>query len=238
MKKILLVSSVLLLVLSLSFTVCSAFAQTEIGVKVGDAFKYSVSGFSELYSWGMTPSEGVSVEGIDLYVKGISANSVIFWGQFSFQNGTKTDDALISSEDYLSEIYLFIVEANLTEQDFVDLVNSQSDIYDVELTGVVVRNFVGLDREVNHVIWRVKSGDSEGYGIYAYWDKKTGILTEMTVFDDQGEEEQVEVLNIELEETNLWVIPEFPSWIILPMILTVTLFSIIVKRKLHNIKVS
>jgi len=33
-------------------------------------------------------------------------------------------------------------------------------------------------------------------------------------------------------------IPEFPSWIILPFVLTITLFSIIVKRKLHNIKVS
>jgi hypothetical protein len=33
-------------------------------------------------------------------------------------------------------------------------------------------------------------------------------------------------------------IPEFPSWIILPMIFTVTLFSIIFKRKLHNINVS
>ncbi len=233
MKKILLVSSVLLLVLSLSFTICSAFAQTEIGVKVGDTFKYSVSGFSELYSWGMTPSQGVSVEGIDLYVKGISANSVTFWGQFIFQNGTKTNDALISIE-YLSEISLFITEANLTEQDFVDLVNTQSDIYDVELTDMVVRNYVGLDREVNHVIWRVKSGDSEGYGIYAYWDKKTGILTEMTVFDDQGEEEQVEVLNIELEETNLWAIPEFSSWTFIPIFLIITFVTLLVKKKINT----
>jgi hypothetical protein len=230
MKKILLVSSVLLFVLSLSFTICSAFAQTEIGVKVGDTFKYSVSGFSELYSWGMTPSEGVSVEGIDLYVKGISANSITFWGQFSFQNGTKTNDALISSE-VLSEISLFITEANLTEQDFFDLVNTQSDIYDVELTDMVVRNYFGLDREVNRVIWRVKSGDSEGYGIYAYWDKKTGILTEMTVFDDQGEEEQVEVLNIELEETNLSAIPEFFGWSILPLFIIFTFITVFYRKK-------
>jgi hypothetical protein len=166
-------------------------------------------------------------------VKGISANSVTFWGQFSFQNGTKTNDALISSED-LSHISLFITKANLTEQDFVDLVNTQSDIYDVELTDMVVRNYVGLDREVNHVIWRVKSGDSEGYGIYAYWDKKTGILTEMTVFDDQGEEEQVEVLNIELEETNLWVIPEFSSWIVIPIFLIITFVTVLVKKKINT----
>jgi hypothetical protein len=33
-------------------------------------------------------------------------------------------------------------------------------------------------------------------------------------------------------------IPEFPSWIILPLVLTATVFLIIVKRKLHDAKVS
>ncbi len=34
------------------------------------------------------------------------------------------------------------------------------------------------------------------------------------------------------------IVPEFPSWTILPLILTITLFSIIFKRKLHKAKVS
>ena len=34
------------------------------------------------------------------------------------------------------------------------------------------------------------------------------------------------------------IIPEFPSWAILPLVLTVTLFSIIIKRKLCTVKVS
>ena len=33
-------------------------------------------------------------------------------------------------------------------------------------------------------------------------------------------------------------IPEFPSWTILPLVLTITLFSVMVKRKLHKAKVS
>jgi hypothetical protein len=41
-----------------------------------------------------------------------------------------------------------------------------------------------------------------------------------------------------LVKTNELGIPEFPSWIILPLILTIPLFSIIVKRKLHNVKAS
>jgi hypothetical protein len=34
------------------------------------------------------------------------------------------------------------------------------------------------------------------------------------------------------------VVPEFPSWIIIPLVLTITLFSVVVKRKLHRAKVS
>ena len=232
MKKIL-NSFVLLLLLSFSFTVGSVFAQSNVGVNVGDAFKYSVSGYSELFSWGMPPTVGISVESIDLYVKEISGNVVTFWGQFTFQNGTKTNDALISSED-LSQIHLFITEANLTEPEFLTLVNTQSDIYAVEITDMMVRNYIGMDREVNHVIWRVKSGESEGYGIYAYWDKQTGILTELTVFDNQGEEEQVEVLNIEIEETDIWAIPEFPFWTFVPIFLVITFVTLLFKKKINS----
>ena len=33
-------------------------------------------------------------------------------------------------------------------------------------------------------------------------------------------------------------IPEFPSWAILPLVLAITLFSLVVKRKIHKVKVS
>jgi parallel beta-helix repeat protein len=41
-----------------------------------------------------------------------------------------------------------------------------------------------------------------------------------------------------MNPVDITTIPEFPSWIILPLIFTITLFSIIVKRKLHTVKVS
>jgi len=213
-----------------------AFAQqSNVGVHVGDAFKYSVSGFSELFSWNMTSSDGWSVDFIDVYVKEISDNYVTFWGQFSFKNGTKTNDALISRE-HLSEVYLFVIESDLTEEDFINLVNTHSDIYDIELTETVFRNYMGLERETYHVVWRIKSGNYAGYGIFAYWDKPTGILVQMSIFDNQGEEEEVEVLSYELMNTNLWIIPEFPSWTILPLCFTATLVALLLKKKIEYLR--
>jgi hypothetical protein len=39
-------------------------------------------------------------------------------------------------------------------------------------------------------------------------------------------------------EQNIDSIPEFPSWAILPMISTITLFLVVIKRKLYSVKVS
>lgn len=41
---------------------------------------------------------------------------------------------------------------------------------------------------------------------------------------------------VKVDEQTL--IPEFPLWTILPLVLTITLFSVVVKRKLYTVKVS
>jgi len=56
-----------------------------------------------------------------------------------------------------------------------------------------------------------------------YMRIETGAITKYSVIVEQNLESPI---------------PEFPSWIIPPMILTITLFSIIVKRKLYAVKVS
>jgi len=41
-----------------------------------------------------------------------------------------------------------------------------------------------------------------------------------------------------MEPVDISTIPEFPSWAILPLVLTITLFSVVVKKKLYTVKVS
>jgi len=70
----------------------------------------------------------------------------------------------------------------------------------------------------------------------AYWDKATGVLVEFSwlQFNESGGYTTEESLFYQLVDTNLWVVPEFPSFLLLPLFMTATLLAIIVYRRKHS----
>jgi hypothetical protein len=81
-----------------------------------------------------------------------------------------------------------------------------------------------LDFQVQALIGNI---DYAGDGFYKFVGQTSGWSDTQTI--TIGEDTQT---------TPNDSIPEFPSWIILPLVLTVTLFLMIVKRKLHTVKAS
>ena len=75
-----------------------------------------------------------------------------------------------------------------------------------------------------------KSGNEQPNGVTYIHDQKGTFYLDITTAN-------IDKFTIIIEQ-DLNSIPEFPSWAILPLVLTITLFSVVVKRKLYTVKVS
>lgn len=91
----------------------------------------------------------------------------------------------------------------------VDTFPDNSNAWDNEVTGNYWGDYSGVD------------SDNDGIGDSPY------------IIDENNQDNYPLLMPVDVSE-----IPEVPSWTILPLILTITLFSIIVKRKLHKVNVS
>ncbi len=116
-----------------------------------------------------------------------------------------------------------------------NFINNQEAVYDIADVGspwvpVSSPPMNIWNNEVEGNYWSNYNGtDNDGDGI-----GDTFYVINSNNIDHYPLMEPIE--NTELDV--LALIPEFRSWIILPLILTITLFLIIVKRKLHNVKAS
>ena len=65
-----------------------------------------------------------------------------------------------------------------------------------------------------------------------YFDKSTGALVEYSFeFSYTG---LTSIVRSKLVASNVWVVPEFPSFIILPVFMMITLFAVAIKKRLFH----
>jgi nitrous oxidase accessory protein len=123
-------------------------------------------------------------------------------------------------------------------------------------TGAYVTNVTDTTFHHNNFVNNAVSVEDQGcvFGI-DYWDdgKEGNYWSDYNGTDNDGDEigdtfyfvyeNYCKDGNIKdnyplMTQVNIFVIPEFPSWAILPLVLTITLFSVIIKRRLYQAKVS
>jgi hypothetical protein len=100
----------------------------------------------------------------------------------------------------------------------------------------VLRTYAFGERDTNHL--HMSSGYSGmganmSYSYNVYWDRLTGLLVEESVaFTNRtGIYLTSWSLSLKMTETDIWVIPEFPSMILLPLFTATTLFVVALSRR-------
>jgi len=187
------------------------------------------------------PSEEYK-EVIALLVGKIQKENVIISEIVPMTSGTEAEvdgfSDIDTGETTPSEVPPFI-SANL---DSFDAINpSAPDPYYVNVT--LVRDYTNSQRETNLLRFEETSVSSE-VGEYTrnsdyYFDKNTGVLVEyLFEFSYTG---LLSMRYVKLVSSNVWVVPEFPVWIILPLFMIVALSAIAIKRKAfkptyHNLR--
>lgn len=199
-----------------------------IGIKEGDWGKYKIEVIPEEMEKYFEAIE--EIEWVKVEAKSISDTTVTAEQTIRFNNGTEETeiigDALASG---------FIIEADLGEGDIVAAEFSGPGTTK-KINGTVPRIYAGASRKVNYVEFMVAQYNTTST-MKVYWDKKTGIICEISTSFSEFMGQPVEMpLLYKITETNLWAAPIWMQWwfwvIIVVIIIVAAGSAVLLLRKL------
>jgi hypothetical protein len=226
-----------LLVLLCSAMVGRTLAQTTVaGVSTGNFFNYDFTAFwSSSTANAVVPPDLVDLNKtwVGITITDVSDSVVSMSISWHYENGTEnTSEAWVNIETGDdSGGYGFVVAPNLGANSVV----YPSGNYSFSISDTVMRTYSGGERETNHYSSNLTNVGEFSYSFdNLYLDKKTGVMvewyTERVAAISPNEKT---ALRWKIRETNVWVVPEFPSLLILPFFMIATLLAVIICRKKH-----
>jgi hypothetical protein len=216
-------------------------AQIVAGVSSGNDFKYTVTVFWNSTNPNATcPSYLIEENKTEWYqatIQSVTDSVVEIQTTWRFQNGTEIKGNEVIDVATGNGGSMLVYAPNLNASDY--LYPSGNSQWKVNET--VNRTYMTDTRETNHITeTRTDLGSDYVYGyVSIFFDKKTGILVEayLKYVYSQTPDQTFSRL-VTIQESNVWAIPEFPSFLILPLFMIATLVAVIVYRKKHtNVKV-
>jgi len=216
------------------------------GVSPGNEFIYDIE-----YIWSSTNQSIVIPESIldlnktDFYqvtITEIEENEVSFQTKWVFINGTEVEGTgTVNLETGIAGFGDFwaIIGSNINPGERIHPIYPDH----VFINETQTRNYgSGGNRETNLVDLTFTYVDQEDPSRYyveysqTYFDKQTGMLVELidkTVYTDPV---ATETLTWKLKETNIWVVPEFPSVLIISLFMISSLLGVIYYKKKSKIQ--
>jgi len=237
MKGKMLVGSLLWFLLSAAL-IGGIWAQTYVsGVAEGDTFTYDLAGFwSSNDPRATIPQSLLELnETVDYQVKinGISGAEVIAYSAWHFKNGSEAS-ALgnVNIETGVGSGELLILAANLSANDRIHPKGQDT----ITINETVVRNYLGEDRETNHVMLSFQENGNTGT-LNRYFDRETGMLVELRDETLYINPDRTIIVTWKIKQTSVWGNPmEIPWLLIIPILVVIAviigvLFYIKKKRK-------
>lgn len=226
-----------LLILLCSAMVGRTSAQTTVaGVSTGNFFNYDFTTF-----WISSDANAVvSPDLVDLNktwigitITDVSDSVVSMSITGHYENGTEnTSEAWVNietGED--SGGYGFVVAPNLGANSVI----YPSGDYSFSINDTVMRTYSGGERETNHYSAYLRDVGDYVYSYdELYLDKKTGVMVEWyTERVAEISPNETTAIRWKIRESNVWVVPEFPSLLVLPFFMIATLLAVIIYRRKH-----
>jgi len=236
MTKLAIGAFLLFLLCSTIMGITLAQAQTVVGVKQGDVFEYSMRSFWTCTFMDTPPADLVELnqtEWIRVTVTEVSGSQIKIQLTTHYRNGTEVNsDEICDIETGEQSGGPPLIGANLGESDLI--YPSAAEPWFVHYT--IIRDYVNSQRETNYLKLE-DIGNSPEVGEFSriyeyYFDKSTGALVEYSFeFSYTG---LTSIVRSKLITSNVWVVPEFPSLIILPVFMMITLFAVAIKKRLFH----
>jgi hypothetical protein len=202
--------------LLLALVVAASASTRTVGVNVGNTFRYSArSGWTSTDPNAVPPSSLLDVndsQWVEFTVTAISGTRITGQGTTLYKNGTEITqgawiDVRTGDGANLTE---FVVSANLTPGDSI---YNSADYTDWIINETVSRTYPTGARDTNHLNSTLSSG-TDVYLTSWYWDRSTGVAVEALVgtISQNGPYVTTQLIVFEIISSDLWIVPEFPTW--------------------------
>jgi hypothetical protein len=217
-------------------------AQTRaVGVSVGNWFKYG----SIEVAWSSNDPNATAPEFLKLLneterelilIEGISGTLITTQITDHFKNGTEsTSGGSIDVDIGTGNMTLMAISANLGQNDALYAFGPYSTW---RINETITAVYPEGTRQTNHLNLTNQNLATNTYAYGSanyYWDKSTGILTELFAesVNQTGTYSTNWSMLLRLTGSDGWVIPELPSLLILPLFMIATLPAVIAYRKKH-----
>jgi hypothetical protein len=175
-----------------------------------------------------------------LSVQDVFGTNITFQVTQHFRNGTERIrygwidiDTGNSSEETIetANMEFMAISADLNVD---DVIYTSPRFSDYKIDENVNITFPDGERETNHLYYEWSTICLHSWHIDYYWDKSTGILVEHS-FVEYVMDSLTTSVSYRLTDSNVWTVPEFPTWTSILLILTVLTVAIaITKQRLHK----
>lgn len=220
--------------LLLALVVEASATTRTVGVSVGNTFTYGITvSWSSNDTSATFPSNLVDYNNTQwgkINITAISGTNVTGQMTSHYKNGTeKTQGGWVDVNTGNSEnLTENVISANLAQGDSM----YNSSLYNTYvINNTVTRTYLGVGRQTNHLNYTYPNGSTN-----LYWDKTTGILVEILLesINQTSQYTTTSSVDIQITSSNVWTVPEFPTWTpALLILIAFTSATIIIARQRH-----
>ena len=230
-------TAALLVVFLSSIMVASARALVLMpGVVIGDYFVYDVSAFwSSTDEYASIPSDLVEInqtEAVEIRIHNVTGANVTTFIAAYYRNGTTPAEYGLVDVDTGAYYGSFaaIIAGNLNAHDVIHPLGADA----ITINETVIKAYESGNRETNRIVIESTNATTGVTGrVDRYFDKLSGMLVESYETTTSADSKTTTTITWKLRETNQWVVPEFPSVLILPVLMAITMIAAIAYKKKH-----
>jgi hypothetical protein len=197
--------------------VVGASAQTRtVGVSVGNKFRYSPT-----VNWSSTdpnatlPSflvDANNSQWAEFTITAVSGTNITIQGTTHYKNGTEvTMGGWVDVDTGIGDnITTLLISANLAKGDSI---YNSSQYTTTTINETSSRTYTSGPRDTNHLSLTA-SGQGQTANTNYYWDKSTGVFVEVLrdYTNQTGGYTTFWSEDIQIVSSDLWIVPEFPTW--------------------------
>jgi len=206
------------------------------GVSLGDVFEYDVTSFwSSKDEYASIPADLVDInqtETVEVRISIVSGSNVSTFVIVYYRNETLPIGGY-SSVDVDTGLdnggpFVAIIAGNLNAQDVIHPLGADY----ITINETVIKVYESGSRETNRILIERTNATSGISGRFdRYFDRETGILVESHETTSSTNPQTTTTVSWIIRSSNVWVIPEFPSALILPLFMIATMIVIIAYKK-------
>lgn len=236
--------------------ICNASEERVVGVSVGDGFQFEhkIAAFgsddpyvnsipSYLYS---PPPFGLNRIFLEMQVMEISETAITFQIVYKYENGTRFSNETSAFIDVKTGVgWRLVIASNLDVNETIYEGDVGETGWDWRINETVSHPYLSGMRETNHLNlvtqWSVMENGSR-YEVTdfidRYWDRETGVLVEDNPIRHIQRENYKTTVQWQwlIVDSSRWVVPEFLSFLILPLFMIMTLLAVsIYRRRKHGV---